>query len=142
MIENLYFIFVSVIISKSFFGTIKVRLQHFIKFKLNELKRTNTIFFQVSINPNGSNPVSVCSGKELKCVITENHSKLTVSPNTFYFISVTVSNGLFQREFVTNTTTFKAGMQKKNLLGSISNFFFFFRKLRFTNFLNLEIISI
>ena len=54
--------------------------------------------------------MSVCSGKELKCLITENHSNVTLSPNTFYFITVTVSNGLFQREFVTHTTTLKAGM--------------------------------
>ena len=71
-------------------------------------------FSQVLIKPNGSAIYSsVCTinpSEPLECLITENHPTFNVTPNTFYNITVIVSNTLFKTGFVINATTLKAGM--------------------------------
>ena len=77
---------------------------------------TYTILFQVSIKPNGSTSSSLaCNGTTLECSVSRiNTSGIVISPNTFYYVTVVVSNTLFKTEFTTSVTSQKAGT--KNLL--------------------------
>ena len=70
-----------------------------------------SIFFQVLIKPNGSNSSSLaCNGTTLECSVSQiNTGGFIISPNTFYYVTVVVSNTLFKTEFTTSVTSQKAG---------------------------------